>query len=103
MERRRRAFSASEAIAAAVVLVIVVVMVVFSIASIGNSSPCRDEPALIRAALEAFRSKHGAGAQPTMRQLVEDGDLFQESPRFTIEYRESSREPVLTPIVGGGC
>jgi hypothetical protein len=101
--RRRFALTASEAIAAVVVAAIVVVMVVFSIASTGSASRCTDEQALVRDAVAAFRADHGAGSEPTMRQLVENGDLFQESARYTIEYLGPSRQVTLTPIAGGGC
>jgi hypothetical protein len=85
------------------VAVILLVMTIFSFGSSGNSGTCGRERTELRRAVDTYRTKHGAGTQPTMVQLVGDGELLQPSALYAARYIGTPPALVLTPVKGSGC
>jgi len=99
----RRRTTPVTVVAVATVFGVLVVMVTFSIYGTSSAGGCRREADGIRDAVATFRTEHGAGAVPTMGELVAAGTLLQPSVRYDLSYAGSPPAPRLTPRPGAGC
>ena len=87
-----------------VVLAVIGAIVVVAVRDVtGNTrdDACATEGKAVRTAIAAYRAAHGATADPTRPQLVDDGDLDASARRWDVTYEV--HVPTLRPAPGSSC